>query len=201
MAGVLYNFKDLHGQIFGKLIVICRDGSRGSRWICECICGTIKSFHSQKLRLGKARSCGCFRNQHNAESSIKHGMRFTPEYKSWCHMRDRCFNPNNPNYEDYGGRGITVYEPWITDFSLFYAEIGPRPGPEYTVDRIENKNGSYMPGNIRWATKKTQNRNRRDNVHLTSIQGETFLLCEWVEKLSMQNQTLRKMLRQGWFIL
>lgn len=102
---------------------------------------------------------------------IKHGQAgkyATRLYRAWCSMRSRCLSVTNQDYALYGGRGITVYEPWNV-FETFASEItttiGEHPGKGWTIDRVENNEG-YKPGNIRWATQKTQCRNQR-RVKLT----------------------------------
>lgn len=94
----------------------------------------------------------------NQKSEYK--RRGMPEYKSWLHMKSRCFDTNCHNYADYGGRGITVSEEWVNSFEAFYAYVGQRPAPGYSLDRID-VNGNYEPGNVRWATRSIQNKNRR----------------------------------------
>jgi hypothetical protein len=79
---------------------------------------------------------------------------------TWIGMVSRCYKPTNPGYKYYGGRGIKICDAWLSDPSLFYDEIGPRPSDDYSVDRINN-DGDYEPGNVRWATKMEQSCNRR----------------------------------------
>lgn len=84
-----------------------------------------------------------------------HGMTNTPEYRAWKDLKKRCNNKNIPCFHRYGGRGISVCEEWASSFMAFYDHIGPRPGKNYSVDRIDN-DGNYEPGNVRWATRKEQ---------------------------------------------
>src|SRR5688572_5961440 len=89
----------------------------------------------------------------------RHGVPRTPEYHSWVSMKTRCYNPNCNRYERYGGRGIVVCERWRTSFVNFLADLGLRPSPKHSLDRIDS-NGNYEPGNVRWATDAEQQNNR-----------------------------------------
>jgi hypothetical protein len=89
----------------------------------------------------------------------KHGMSKTSYYTAWRSMIQRCQNPEQPGYELYGGRGIRVCERWL-DFNAFRADMGERPGPEYSLEREDN-NGDYEPKNCRWATPVEQQRHKR----------------------------------------
>lgn len=93
-------------------------------------------------------------------------MSKTPEYSAWRAMLLRCNNPNNHNYHNYGGRGIKVCDEWQDSFTNFYKHIGKKPNKTLTLDRIDN-DGNYEPGNVHWATRTEQNRNRRKPSRLT----------------------------------
>ena len=95
---------------------------------------------------------------------VKHGLAFHPLYRLWMSIRQRCTNPKEQHYADYGGRGIKMYSPWINDVTAFVtwveANLGSKPSKRHTLDRREN-DGNYEPGNLRWATWEQQARNKR----------------------------------------
>src|SRR5882757_4331895 len=154
---------NLIGQKFGRLLVIACEGyfNGQSRWRCQCECGEIKINGSSNLRQGRVKSCGCFNREFKAAGgpNKRHGMFGTPTYNTWGGMKGRCYNPKNHKFPDYGGRGITVCDRWLTSFENFFADMGLKPQGK-TIDRMEN-NGNYEPSNCRWATPIQQVHNRR----------------------------------------
>lgn len=125
-----------------------------------------------------------------------HGLSQTPEYRVWQQMLRRCHEPDHPAFENYGGRGIFVCDRWRHSVEHFIADIGARPGDGYEIDRIDNDRG-YEPGNIRWATRKENCRNRRSN-RLVTIDDETRSVAEWAELTGKSPSTIIKRLDAGW---
>jgi hypothetical protein len=172
----------------------------GRRWICVCDCGKERVVLQDSLRTGRTKSCGCLQREVVSrlvkERCITHGQKGSPEYTAWVNMKNRCQNPNRPDYNRYGGRGIQVCAEWNDSFECFLECVGPRPSPVYSLDRIDN-NGDYEPENVRWATPKQQHRNRCSNRLITAF-GETKTVVEWAEIGGLRKSLIRDRLNRGW---
>ena len=128
-------------------------------------------------------------------SKTIHGMYGTPEYRSWQHMKSRCFNPNHKNYLDYGGRGIKVCDLWL-NFENFLADMGLKPTAKYSIDRIDN-DGDYCPDNCKWYTQTEQVNNRRSN-RLITIDDVTLTIAQWAKKMGFGKKVIGDRLKLGW---
>lgn len=193
-------FIDLTGKRFNKLTVIERAENKGSKvcWRCRCDCGNECIVHGSSLKSGTTRSCGCWNIQSAIERSTVHGKRHSKIYGIWCTIKNRCFKSAVKGYERYGGRGITLYEPWIDDFQAFYDYVSTLEhfGEDgYSLDRINN-DGNYEPGNLRWATKSEQARNTRRNI-IVEYKGVEMTLAEAAELSGISYGTLQSRYRAG----
>lgn len=112
-------------------------------------------------------------------------------------MKDRCTNPNNDFYDDYGGRGIRVCDRWLQSFEAFLEDVGERPSPKHQLDRFPDNDGNYEPGNVRWATGSDNCRNRRSSVFL-EFGGRRLSLSDWADIIGMPRKALQQRVRTGW---
>lgn len=188
---------DLTGTRIGKMTVIRQGAHRKSgkrliiTWLVRCDCGVEKEMSGDALRGGRIKACGCERG-HNGT----HHMTRSAEYESWRGMIDRCTNPQNADYHNYGGRGISICSRWADSIFNFIEDVGPRPSLKHSIDRIDN-DGNYEPDNCRWATQTEQSRNTR-GCHFLTWKGCTATLAEWEERTGIAQTTIRKRIKLGW---
>lgn len=194
---------DLIGQRFGRLTVKSFAGqfAAGSKWNCVCDCGGTSATLITKLRTGRTISCGCAKLEKFVDRNTRHGKARTPTFNIWAKMRRRCEAPADPAYPDYGGRGIKVCARWMVGesgmhpFECFLADMGEKPSPLHSTDRIDNDRG-YEPGNCRWATAREQARNRRSN-RMVFVRGVEMPVAQACELLGLDHNFVNARLQHG----
>lgn len=186
---------DMTGRIYGRLKVVSRSGaskSGNAKWLCKCSCGRSTVVEGVELRKGATKSCGCLRR----EKPIKHGLHGTHTYRCWASMKTRCTNVNHGSFAKYGAKGITLCEEWKT-FEGFLSDMGKAPSNLHTLDRIDGNKG-YFPGNVRWATAKEQNANRK-NSRLITYKGQSLPGDAWDRIVRHPRNTMyTRVVVNGW---
>lgn len=165
------------------------------KWKCRCDCGKIIVAIGKSLAQGSADSCGCLRAERLSKSKTKHGACGTGTYRVWMHMRQRCENPTDNGFPDYGGRGIRVCERWRKSFSSFFEDMGEKPTGK-SINRINN-DGNYEPSNCKWATESEQANNRRGN-RVLEFKGKRLTVSQWSMELGLSQKALRSRVQMGW---
>lgn len=203
--------KDELGATFGRLTVISRaENTKGgsARWRCRCACGGEAISLGANLRRGNTTSCGCVHRELAAVRGARagastrthgHAVARTREYYTWSAMLQRCQNPAQSNFENYGARGITVCDRWKS-FENFLADMGPKP-PGTSIEREDNDKG-YSPDNCRWATGIEQNNNRRVNKQVI-YRGMPMTIPDAVRRAGSVVSTgiaRQRINRDGWAI-
>jgi hypothetical protein len=192
------------GQLIGSLILVKRTEVRKkcSYAIFRCSCG--KEFETQirSVKNGRTSSCGCQKGVLVAKANTIHGHagegKRSPEYRTWQSMWRRVTDPTHQNYERYKQLGVTICEEWKS-FEKFLEDMGLKPDAARTLERVENNNGYYKE-NCRWATKKEQQRNKR-NTTFVEYKGVKKSIPEWAELSGLTLATVYgRFVKQGWSI-
>lgn len=174
---------------------------------CECECGSSGTYSWNDMQTGHTRSCGCLVIDMTVERSTKHGHarrgKVSREWIVWNLMNNRCHDPRDKSFERYGARGITVCHAWRKPdgFAAFYADMGPRPTGDYSLERVDNSLG-YSPDNCIWADRITQGNNKRNNRHIT-WQGQTYTYAQLFRKLKIPHEDwsmCHSRLVRGWSV-
>lgn len=155
-------------------------------------CG--KSFTRRRKPKQAYCSLSCRKSRLKHGGASKSGR--TPEYVAWVNMRCRCYYPRNNRFHLYGDRGITVCDRWRNSFEVFLADMGLKPTPRHSLDRIDN-NGNYEPDNCHWVTPKEQSRNTRRNLLIT-CHDRTMPLVAWADETGIKPGTISARLQRGW---
>lgn len=211
------NFKSLVGKKIGRLEIL-REESYTSKagkvlrgYLCHCECGNEKVISHSSLISGRTNSCGCLMTEFNKgkkgndywkyrngkrKSTIKGDRTKERLHRIWKNMKQRCTNPNFPDYKKYGARGITICDEWLHNFQAFYNwAIENGYADELTIDRINN-DGNYEPSNCQWITNKEQQYNKRTNTFL-SYKGITKTEKQWAEILGIKCANIGYRVRKG----
>jgi len=173
-----------------------QDRDHHRRYWCQCQCGARSLVRASVLIRGASLSCRC--GVPPIPLQIKHGhtrrgMK-SSEYSSWHNMKTRCENPAAPDYATYGAVGITC-DSWSDSFETLLAEMGPKPTPAHTLERIDNSLG-YSKANCRWATRKEQAANRRTTRFFTH-EGVTLNITDWAKRIGVSHGKLQQRLQSG----
>ncbi len=171
----------------------------GPLYKCRCVCGTEKVIRASSLTCGDSRSCGCLHRELSAARETRHGhtkgSETSAEWRVWRNMRARCMVVGSQQWERYGGRGIRICQRWVESFEAFYEDMGPRPSPTHSLDRIDN-DGDYSKANCRWATPSEQSTNRRTTRFLT-FQGKTQSMSAWASEVNVSKEHMHRRLTQA----
>ena len=196
-----HNFINLTGQKFGRLMIkelaFVKRGR--SYWLCKCICGKEIIVPGNHIKSGNTKSCGCL---HDEGNNLRHGYgrkgKVSKTRSIWLCIIQRCTNKNYKQYRDYGDRGISVCYRWSDinprGYENFVHDIGNIPRG-MSIDRIDN-NGNYSPWNWRFATMRTQSRNKRNNIYKT-LNGKKQLLIDLAKEYKINCVTLKDRLGRG----
>jgi hypothetical protein len=164
-------------------------------YLCRCDCGNQRRVDVGDFKKGLSKSCGCYKRERMGQLTHRHGMSRSAEYRSWRAMINRCTYSKTSGYEFYGGRGITVCERWRRDFSVFLADVGPRPSANHSLDRTDNSLG-YEPGNCSWRVSHAQSRNRRSTRIIRAF-GKSQCVSDWANEYGITIACLFARLRKG----
>lgn len=182
------------GRQFGRWVVV-KKLSYKQKYLCKCSCGAENNIRVYDLLKGKTLMCRtCSANAAKSNGVVSN----TTEYNTWIHITQRCHNPNNKDHSNYGGRGIVVCDMWRESYEAFLMCVGKKPTPEHTIERLDVNKG-YQPGNVVWATRDEQARNKRNNVRIT-INNITKTAVEWSEDESctVPLKTIYKRIERDW---
>lgn len=179
---------NFEGMCFGRLTVI--EDNLKSKVKCLCSCGKETYVLKSNLIKGNTQSCGCLHKEIAKANFSTHNLSKTRLYRIYLKMKERCYNPKNKAYKNYGGRGISICKEWLNDFEKFYNWANTNGyTPALSIER-KNVNGNYEPQNCTWIRKSDQSKNRRNCVFI-EFNGKRMTLADWAKETGYNAQTLR----------
>lgn len=192
------------GEKYGGLTVIASPtykicGNHTEQFaVCKCECGTEKIIRVHDMRDGRIVSCGCRKRSRFSKLIHKHGLRNHPLYHKWLDIKQRCTNPSNNQYRNYGGRGIAMCKEWIDDpanFIEWAMHNGWSQGLQ--IDRIDT-NGDYSPDNCRFVTALVNANNKRNTIMVT-VQGVVMPIMDAMRKykIAIPYETIYGRIKRG----
>lgn len=189
---------DKFSRLTLKRFLGTRKGHHFGEWECEC--GKVLEIRISGVRTGNTLSCGCLNLELVTKlgfASKKHGGKGTPEYYSYNHMKARCYRTTCAKYKNYGARGITITERWLGEhgFENFLADMGKKPTPEHSIERVNN-DGNYEPGNCIWATMDEQAKNKTTTIRL-ELNGQKTYQADLAKKLNVDPHSIEYHLGLG----
>lgn len=172
-----------------------------SYWIFRCDCGREIVIEKSRVVGGRNKSCGCKKNELCKLAKLTHGDSRFSEYRNlffvWCGIKQRCFYKNHICYKNYGGRGITMCDEWLNDYSIFKKwSLNNNYKYGLKIDRINN-NGNYEPNNCRWVSNKENCRNTRKNKTIF-YNNEHHCISEWCEIYNISASLFYNRKKLGW---
>lgn len=186
--------------------------SRGG-WYCKCECGNTVTVRTDGL--GTTVSCGCWNRENNyasatnklhqkySSSDSQPGSKYHKLYHTWCHIKDRCYNPKSKSYPNYGGRGIKMSSEWRNNYQAFknwsitHGFHLTKNALDMTIDRID-VNGNYEPSNCRWVDMFTQANNKRNN-DIIMFEGKPYTVAQLARKYHLNRVTVyNRYANYGW---
>lgn len=193
-------FKDLTGDVYGRLTVTGYAGRIGhsTGWVCTCSCGETTVVRSSCLKRGKSKSCGCLALEFSRNVNLSHGGSKSPEYKAWQNMWRRCTDRDYPYYAKYLERAPSEE---LKEFDKFLEAVGPRPSPKHSLDRIKNEIG-YVFGNLQWALVEQQQNNKSNTIWFRCIEtGEQITRARACRKSGLVYHKVANRVRKlGWTV-
>jgi hypothetical protein len=165
------------------------------KWVCQCECGNVSEYIATRVRLNRVSQCRSCATNVTTQKITVHGMKGSLAYNSWQSIKARCLNKSCKDFEKYGAKGISICNEWKNDFLLFFSYVGAPPSKAHTIDRIDNNKG-YEPGNVRWATRSQQQRNKTCSVYVTNG-NEVLHINEVAKRLGISRGAAHLRLKRG----